>query len=285
MQISARTPVMTAMTAMTLDHVSGGRFTLGLGASGPQVVEGMHGQRYDRPLERLQETVDVIRLAFSGEKVEYHGKQIVLPLPDGQGKAIRIGQPPRPGIPIHLATLGPKALAYTGAAADGWVGTCFVPEKASYYLDQLRAGADAVHRPMHAMAITAGGPVAFTDDVERPMRGRKKALAFQVSAMGSPTTNFYNNAFSQMGYAEQVSQVRDIWLSGRRDEAVAAVPDELALHTSMFGTDDMVRARIRAYRDAGVSDLRLEPMGRTSIEKLDTLARVIDLVRQVNAEA
>jgi alkanesulfonate monooxygenase SsuD/methylene tetrahydromethanopterin reductase-like flavin-dependent oxidoreductase (luciferase family) len=126
--------------------------------------------------------------------------------------------------------------------------------------------------------------VAFTDDIERPMRGRKKALAFQLSAMGSPTTNFYNDAFSKIGYADAAQDVRQLWLDGRRDNAVAAVPDELALHTSLFGTDEMVRSRIRAYRDAGVTDLRLEPMGRTPTERLDTLARVIDLVREINKE-
>jgi F420-dependent oxidoreductase-like protein len=283
MQITARTPVMTAMTAMTLDVVSGGRFILGLGASGPQVVEGMHGQRYARPLERLRETVDVIRLAFSGEKVEYHGHQIELPLPGGQGKAIRIGQPARPQIPIHLATLGPKALEFTGAAADGWIGTCFVPETAGYYLEHLTAGAVRAGRSLDALAITAGGPVAFTDDLERPLRARKKALAFQLSAMGSPTTNFYNDAFSAIGYADAAREVRDIWLAGDRTAAAAAVPDELALRTSLFGTDDMVRARILAYRDAGVTDLRLEPVGRTPAERIDALERVVDLVRQVDA--
>jgi F420-dependent oxidoreductase-like protein len=284
LQITARTPVMTAMTAMTLDHVSGGRFVLGLGASGPQVVEGMHGQRYDRPLERLKETVDVVRLAFSGEKVAYTGNQIVLPLPDGQGKAIRIGQPPRPGIPIHLATLGPKALEYTGAVADGWVATCFVPETASHYLDLIRRGAATAGRSLDRFRVTAGGPVAFTDDLERPLLRRKKALAFQLSAMGSPTTNFYNDAFSRIGYADAARAVRDLWLAGKREEAVAAVPDELAIRTSLMGTDAEVSDRIRAYRSAGVTDLRLEPMGRTPQERLDTLGRVVDLVRAINSE-
>ena len=284
LQITARAPVMTAMTAMTLDHVSNGRFVLGLGASGPQIVEGMHGQRYARPLERLRETVEVIRLAFSGEKVSYEGHQIVLPLPGGQGKAIRIGQPPRPDLPIHLATLGPKALEYTGSAADGWVGTCFVPETAGYYLDHLRNGAATAGRSLDGFEITAGGPVAFSDDLERPLRGRKKALAFQLSAMGSATTNFYNDAFSAIGYAEPARTVRELWLAGKRDEAVAAVPDEMAVRTSLMGTDAEVSARIRAYRDSGVTNLRLEPMGRTAREKLDTLGRVLDLVRAVNAE-
>ncbi len=289
LQITARAAPMTAMTAMTLDHVSHGRFVLGLGASGPQVVEGLHGQRYDRPLERLRETVDVVRLAFSGERIEYHGNQIELPLPGGQGKALRIGQPARPSIPIHLATLGPKALHFAGAAADGWVGTCFVPETSAYYLDHLRAGAAGAGRPTSifddgTFEIDAGGPVAFTDDVERPLLGRKKALAFQLSAMGSPTMNFYNDAYSRIGYADAAQRVRELYLSGDRDAAVAAVPDELALRTAFIGTDDMVRDRIRAYRDAGVTALRLQPMGRTPAEKLDTLGRMLDLVADVERD-
>jgi F420-dependent oxidoreductase-like protein len=285
LQITARAAPMTAMTAMTLDHVSNGRFVLGLGASGPQVVEGLHGHPYARPLERLRETVDVVRMAFAGEKIEYRGNQIVLPLPGGQGKPLRIGQPPRPHIPIHLATLGPNALQYAGAAANGWVGTCFVPESSGYYFEHLRIGADSAGRSLERFEVDAGGPVALSDDVEGPLQGRKKALAFQLSAMGSPTTNFYNDAYSRIGYAEPAARVRDLWLAGKRDAAVAAVPDELAFGTSFIGTDEMVKDRIRAYRDSGVTDLRLQPTGRTPTAKLDTLAHMIDLVREVDAEA
>jgi len=287
LQITARAAAMTAMTAMTLDHVSGGRFVLGLGASGPQVVEGLHGHRYDRPLERLRETVEVVRLAIAGEKIEYHGRQIELPLSGGQGKALRIGQVARPGIPIHLATLGPKALEYTGASADGWVATCFVPETAGYYLEHLRHGAEAAGRSASFLTdgsfeIDAGGPVAFTDDIERPLRARKKALAFQLSAMGSADTNFYNDAYSRIGYAEAAEQVRALYLAGDREAAVDAVPDELALRTSLIGTDDMVRDRIRAYRAAGVTSLRLQPLGRTPTERLDTLAHALALIRETS---
>jgi len=283
LQITARAAPMTAMTAMTLDRVSGGRFVLGLGASGPQVVEGLHGHPYARPLERLRETVDVIRLAIAGEKIEYHGKQIELPLPGGQGKALRIGQPARPNIPIHIAALGPKAVQFAGAAADGWVGTCFVPERAAYYLEQLRAGAEAAGRSLDGFEIDAGGPVAFTDDVERPLQGRKKALAFQIGAMGSPTKNFYHDAYVRVGYAEPAALVRALWLAGKHDEALEAVPDEMALRTSFIGTDEMVRDRVRAYRQAGVTAIRLQPMGHTPTEKLDTLAHILDVIREVEA--
>jgi F420-dependent oxidoreductase-like protein len=282
LQITARAAPMTAMTAMTLDHVSNGRFVLGLGVSGPQVVEGLHGQRYAKPLERLRETVAVIRQALAGEKIEHHGNQIDLPL-DG-GKPLRIGQPARPDIPIHLATLGPQALQFTGAAADGWVGTCFIAERAEYYLEQLRIGADAAGRSIDSLEIGAGGPVALTDDIERPLLARKKAIAFQVSAMGSPTMNFYNDAYGRIGFADEVNHVRDLYLAGKRDDAVAAVPTEIALGTSFIGTDDMVRDRIRAYRKAGVTELRLQPIGRTPTEKLDTLAHMVDLVRDVDHE-
>jgi F420-dependent oxidoreductase-like protein len=278
LQITARAASMTAMTAMTLDQVSGGRFVLGLGVSGPQVVEGLHGQRYERPLQRLREVVEIVRLACAGAPIEYAGEQITLPLPGGLGKPLRIGMPARPRLPIHLAGLGPRALELTGAIADGWVGACFIPESAGYFLDHLRAGADAAGRTIDSIEIDAGGPVAITDDVERPLRARKKALAFQLSAMGAPSQNFYNDTYSRIGYAEPVRHVRELWLSGRRDEAASAVPDELALRTSLIGTESMVRDRIGAYRRAGVTSLRLQPMASTPSGKIDVLAQVLDLV-------
>lgn len=284
-QVTARTPVMTAMTAMELDEISGGRMVLGLGVSGPQVVEGLHGVPYARPLERLRETVDVVRMAFRGEKLVYEGRQTVVPLPGGQGKALRLSITPHPHIPIHLAVLGPVGLEYTGATAQGWVGTCFVPEHADLYLDPIRSGAAKAGRSFSEIEILANATVAITDDVERLYASRRKALAFQISAMGSPTTNFYFEAYARMGYGEPCTAVRDAWLAGDRQRACALVPQELVEGTSILGTEAMVRERIRAYRDSGVTDLRVDVMGRSAEEKMETLAQAVELVRQVDAEA
>jgi F420-dependent oxidoreductase-like protein len=284
MQVSARVPSMTAMTALTLAAVSGDRFVLGLGVSGPQVVEGLQGVPFAEPLARLREHVDIVRLAFAGEKLVYDGRHHRLPLPGGQGKALRLAQPAHPNVPIHLATLGPAALRYTGAVADGWVGTSFVPEAADVLLGPLRAGAEAAGRDLADLDVQAGGAVAF-GDLEGLLPAYRAGVAFPIGAMGSRAQNFYNAAFRRAGYEDACEEVQRLWLEGRRDEAVAAVPDELVVRTTLLGDDSQVAGRIRAYRDAGVSTVRLDPAGRTPTERLDTLARAIDLVRAVDAEA
>ncbi|MET0143340.1 MAG: LLM class flavin-dependent oxidoreductase [Ilumatobacteraceae bacterium] len=285
MQVTARAPAVTAMTAMTLNRASEGRFSLGLGLSGPQVVEGFHGVRYSRPLERLRETVEVVRAAMAGQRVRLDGNQVRLPLPGGEGKALRIALPPQPDVPILLAALGPKALAMTGAIADGWVGTCFVPETGHHYLEHLAAGAASAGRTLDGFQISAGGPLAFADDATRLLTGRKRHLAFQLSAMGSPQTNFYNNAFSRIGFAEAAAEVRRLWLDGHHEAAVSAVPDELAVRTSLIGTPADVRERVRAYRAAGVTMLQAQPGGRTPAQRLDDIGQLVDIVREVDAEA
>jgi alkanesulfonate monooxygenase SsuD/methylene tetrahydromethanopterin reductase-like flavin-dependent oxidoreductase (luciferase family) len=223
-------------------------------------------------------------MAIRGDRVQYAGNQIVLPRPGGQGKALRLSSEPHPNIPVHFAVLGPKGLELAGEIADGWVGTCFVPEHSHLYLDPIRIGAARSGRSLSDIEILAGGPVAISDDVERLQAARRKALGFQISAMGSPTTNFYFDAYARMGHAEQISEVRRVWLSGDHETACRLVPQELVEGTSLYGTKDMVRERIRTYRRSGVTDLKLEPMGRTPDEKLALLGEIVDLVRHVSAE-
>ena len=284
MQISARTPSMTAMTAMTLAAISNDRFLLGLGASGPQVVEGLQGRRFAHPLGRMRETIDIVRLAFSGEKIRYDGKYHQLPLPDGEGKALRLALPPNPGIPIYLATLAPKALELTGEVADGWLGTSFTPEHAGAHLDSIAKGAAKVGRSLADIDLAVGGAVAFGDDLEALIRPHKPSIAFSLGAMGSAKTNFYNDAYRRGGFEDAAIEVQRLWLARKREEAAARVPDEMVLQTTLLGTEDMVRERIRKYRDVGINQLRLSPVGATPAEKLDTLERVVELVHQETDE-
>lgn len=278
MQISARVPSMTAMTALTMATVSNDRFILGLGASGPQVVEGLNGQPFARPLERLREHVDIVRLAFAGEKLVYQGNQYVLPRPGGEGKALRLAQPGNPNIPIYLATLGPRALRYTGAAADGWVGTSFVPEAAEVLLGPIAEGAAAAGRDVRSLDLQAGGSVAFGDR-EQLLDRFRPGVAFPVGAMGSKQNNFYREAFVRAGFAEDCAEIARLWLDGKRDEAVARVPDQMVIGTTLVGSDAEVSQRIAAYRRAGITTLRVQPDGEDTTARIDTLARVIDLVR------
>jgi F420-dependent oxidoreductase-like protein len=283
MQISARAPAMTAMTALTMAAISNDRFILGLGTSGPQVVEGLHGRPFKAPLTRLKETVEIIKLAFAGEKIEYHGKYHELPLPGGQGKALRLSQPANPNISIYLATLGPRALEYTGAAADGWLGTSFTTEHAHAHLDYLRRGAESAGRSLAEIDIQVGGTVAFGDDLDALVEPLKPAMAFTLGAMGSATTNFYNDAFKRGGWESAAREVQRLWIAGKHPEAIAKVPPEMVIEANLLGDTEMVRKRIRAYKNAGVTTLRVAPAGRDRGEKLTTLGRVMDLVHTVDA--
>ena len=280
MQISARVPAMTAMTALTMASISGDRFLLGLGASGPQVVEGLHGRPFKAPATRMRETIEIVRKAFRGEKLEYHGLHHELPLPGGEGKALRLSQAPNPDIPIYLATLAPRGLELTGELADGWLGTSFIPEHADAHLSYIRKGAEKAGRSLDDIDIGVGGNVHFGDDVEAMVESRRPYLAFTLGAMGSPRTNFYNTAFRRAGFEEACIEVQRLWVDGRREEAAKRVPEEMILRTNLLGTESMVRQRIRAYRDAGVDTLRIDPSGDDLSDRLDTLGRAIELVRQ-----
>jgi len=279
MQAGTRTPALIAMTAMSLAAMSGGRFVLGLGVSGPQVIEGWHGIRFDRPLTRMRETVEIVRRAIRGERVAFKGQVYELPLPGGEGKALRSSARPQPEVPIYLATLSPRSLEQTGEIADGWLGTSFMPEHARVFFDHIEAGARRAGRSLAALDLQAGGHVAFGDDVERLIAARKPGLAFTLGAMGSRQHNFYNDAFKRAGYADAATEVQRLWLDGKRDEAAARVPDELALKANLLGTESMVRERLRVYRAAGVTTLRVDPAGTTLDARLSTLGRLVDLVR------
>jgi F420-dependent oxidoreductase-like protein len=284
MQLGSRSPAMLGMTALSLNSMSGGRFTLGLGASGPQVVEGWHGVRFARTLPRIRDAVNIVRMVTRGERVAYKGDYYELPLLGGEGKALKSSAPPAE-IPVYLATLGPQSLELTGEIADGWVGTSFMPEHADIFFEHIRRGAEKAGRPMSAIDLQAtGGAVAFGDDVERLVAPRKPGLAFTLGAMGSRQHNFYNAAYRRAGYADEAVAVQKLYLEGKRDEAIALVPDEMVLQSNLLGTEAMVKERIRKHREAGVTTLRVQPDGADLKERLETLGRAVQLVREVSAE-
>jgi alkanesulfonate monooxygenase SsuD/methylene tetrahydromethanopterin reductase-like flavin-dependent oxidoreductase (luciferase family) len=238
---------------------------------------------FAEPLQRLREHVDIVKLAFAGEKIVYAGKHYQLPRPGGEGKALRLSQPANPNIPIYLATLAPGALRYTGEVADGWVGTSFIPESADVLLAPIHEAAKQAGRAPGSVDIQAGGSVAF-GDLEQLIPRFRAGVAFPIGAMGSRNANFYRAAFQRAGYEDACNEVAQLWLSGDRDAATAKVPDEMVIRTTLLGDDASVRDRIRAYRKAGVNTLRLQPEGSTPTERLDTLARALDLVRATENE-
>ena len=282
-QLGARSPAMLAMSALALQKMSGGRFVLGIGTSGPQVMEGWHGVRFDRPVTRTSETIDIIHTIASGERLSYDGKVYELPLPDSQGRAIRSPVAGSP-IPIYIASMGPANLRLTGAKADGWIGTAFMPETAEVFVDPIREGAEAAGRSLDDIELTAAVTLEFADDPEEVARRHASGYAFTIGAMGSTSTNFYNQAFTRQGFGEAVEEVQQLWQSGDRDAAAAAVPIEIGMRTNLLGGDAEVTERLRRYRDAGVRTLRVSTPGETTAARLDALGRLMDLVRGVNTE-
>ena len=279
-QVGTRSPVTIAQTAMTLAHLSGGRFLLGLGVSGPQVMEGLHGIGFAHPLARMRETVQIVRTVFAGEKVEFSGSQYRIPRPGGEGRPMRVSLPPV-SVPVYLATLSPKMLELTGEIADGWLGTSFVPEGAAAYFSHLDAGLARVGRTRADLDVCQGAEVNFVPEaaLAEVLASRKKELAFSLGGMGSATSNFYHDAYSRQGWADVAARVRARWLSGDRDGAAALVSDEMVLATTLIGTEEMVRSRLETWRDTGVDTVRLYPAGDTLAARLDNLGRAIDLIR------
>ncbi|MER5437480.1 LLM class flavin-dependent oxidoreductase [Streptomyces sp. NPDC002790] len=284
-QLATRTPAAIARAAITLSNISEGRFLLGLGPSGPQVIEGLHGVPFARPLARMRETVEIVRMAATGEKLAYEGREFALPLPGGDARPMRLSMRAEHELPIHLATLSPKMLRLTGEVADGWLGTSFVPEGAKEaYFDHLDAGLKASGRTRADLDICQGAEVNFVEDEEElaaVVGGRKKELAFSLGGMGSASTNFYNQAYSRQGWADVAAAVRERWQAGDREGAAALVTDDMVLATTLIGTERMVRERLAVWRAAGVDTVRLYPAGDTVDARLATLGRAIDLVHGV----
>jgi len=285
MQVGTRTPVAVAQSAITLSNLSDGRFLLGLGASGPQVIEGLHGVPFGRPVQRIRETVEIVRQVFEGGKITYAGTEFQIPLPGGEAVPMRLSARAEHPIPIYLASLSPAMLRLTGELADGWLGTSFVPEgAAAAYLVHLDEGLAKSGRTRSDLDLCQGAEVAFapTEDALGAMvAGRKKQLAFSLGGMGSSSTNFYNRAYSRQGWADVAAEVRQQWQAGDHDGAASLVTDDMVLATTLIGTETMVRDRLQVWRDAGVGTVRLYPAGDTLDARLTTLGRAIDLVHEI----
>jgi F420-dependent oxidoreductase-like protein len=279
-QIPGRTPANTAMTAATLDSLSGGRFRLGLGVSGPQVSEGWHGVRFDKPLARTREYVDVVRLALSRRKVQYDGEFFTLPLPDGPGKALVLTvHPVRPEIPVYLAAIGPKNLELTGEIADGWLAIFFSAEHASESLGHIAAGRAKVGKSLDGFDVVPTTPVVFGDDVEACAAPLRAYSSLYIGGMGSREKNFYNQLAVRMGYEAAAAEVQDKYLARDYDGAGAAVPFEFIDRTSLIGPRGRVQERLHALADAGVTTLSVATYAASLEERvatLRTMAEVLD---------
>ena len=282
MQTTARTPAMTAMTALTLHDLSGGRFVLGLGASGPQVVEGLHGVKYNPALSRLRDTVNICRMIFRGEKVTYAGKSIQLPLPDSEGKAIKIAHEPT-DIPIYLATLGPNSLRYTGEVANGWLGTSFSPDHPEAHLDYLREGAEKAGRSLDDIDLCVSTRIEIGDDLETMIDKRRPAVAFNMGGMGSAETNFYNDAFKRAGYEDDARAIQQLWLDGKREEAAQRVPDAMVTEFQVLGPRELIKQRLTKYRDAGITTLKLglDGAGPLGSARFELLEEIVDITKDI----
>jgi F420-dependent oxidoreductase-like protein len=286
-QLGTRTPVAIAQTAITLSNMSGGRFLLGLGASGPQVIEGLHGVPFARPKARMRETTEIIRQVIADDgKISHQGAEFRIPLPGGDAVPMRTSIHAEHPIPIYHASLSPAMLRLTGELADGWLGTSFVPEGAAdAYFAHLDAGLAASGRTRADLDICQGAEVAFAadeDELRTMIAGRRKELAFSIGGMGSASTNYYNRAYSRQGWAEVAAEIRDRWQSGDRDGAASLVTDEMVLGTTLIGTESMVAQRLRVWRAAGVDTVRFYPSGATLDERLSTLGRALDLARTLD---
>jgi F420-dependent oxidoreductase-like protein len=283
-QMPARSPAMTAMTAATLDQLSDGRMLLGIGSSGPQVAEGWHGQRFAKQLQRTREYIAVVRMALARERVEFEGDTLVLPLPDGPGKALKLTiATVQERIPIYLAAIGPRNTALAGEIADGWIPTLLSPEHLPELRASLEEGAARAGRSLEGFDIAPTVNVFITDDAEAARNAMRPFIALYVGGMGSRDKNFYNALVQRYGFEDAAQEVQELYLGGKKEEAMAALPDELIDLVSLCGPKDRVRDRLRTYAEAGVGTLGVSPLAFTKEERLEQLRLVAELAEEASA--
>lgn len=278
-QLGSRSPAMLATSALSLQELSDGRFLLGVGTSGPRVMEGWHGVRFRKPVETTRETIEIVRIVSRGDRLEHPGEIYPLPLPDSDGVALKPMVRPR-HVPVYVAAMGPHNLRLTGETADGWLGNAFIPEAAEVFLSPLRDGAQRAGRSLGDLDLVAPVAVEFHDDdgaAAAAARRHADGYAFTIGAMGAGGRNFYNDAFARLGYGEQVDAVAELWRNGRRDEARAAVPIDLGRLTNLVGTAEGIAERVRRYQAVGITTLLAKLEGGYP-DQLATLQRLIGIV-------
>lgn len=282
-QIYTRTPSLTAMTAAGLDYVSEGRFVLGLGASGPQVVEGFHGVKYDAPIARTREVIDICRQVWRREKVEHQGKYYQIPLPadkgTGLGKPLKlINHPVRDRIPVVIAALGPKNVELTAEIAEGWQPIFYFPEKAqSVWGDALAAGKAKRDPSLGELEVFAGPTLAIGEDADKYLPWVKPHLALYIGGMGAKGKNFYNDLAQRYGYEAEAEKIQDLYLAGKKEEAAAAVPDELVRAINLIGPESYVKERVAAFAEAGVTTLNVTPLAENTAGRIAQLTALRNL--------
>ena len=281
-QIPARQPAMTAMTAATLDSLSGGRFRLGLGVSGPQVSEGWYGVKFDKPLSRTREYVEIVRKAMTRERLSYEGEHWTLPLPGGPGKPIKLTMhPQREHIPLYIAAIGPKNLQQTGEIADGALVIFFAPEHAeATTLGSLRAGREKAGKTLDGFDLVPTVPLAVGEDVRGLADQFRPYTALYVGGMGSAKQNFYNKLAQRMGYEKEAAEIQEKYLAGDKEGAAAAIPHELIDSTTLLGPVERIADRMKAYAEAGVTTLSLTPAGFTLEERVAGLRAGVEALER-----
>lgn len=279
-QLGSRSPAMLATSALSLEELSSGRFILGIGTSGPRVMEGWHGVRFHKPVQTTRETIEIVRIISRGERLEHAGEIYPLPLPDSRGAALRpLVRPDH--VPVYVAAMGPQNLRLTGEAADGWLGNAFIPEAAEVFLGPLREGAQRAGRTLDQLDLVAPVAVEFHDEqasTDAAARRHADGYAFTIGAMGVGRQNFYNDAFTRLGYGDEVSTVAELWQAGKHDEARSSVPLDLGRLTNLLGTEDIIAERVSRYRAAGITTLLAKLEGDHE-QQLATLQRLVAIAQ------